>query len=74
MICPECKEQGLKSTVHGGGAGMTTLKYCPPYYDEDGKFHSHDSNITTSNWSCSNGHRFTIKSSGSCWCGWGKDA
>lgn len=69
MICEKCKEQGLKSRVYTG-CGMTTLMYCPPFYDEEGKHHTHDSNTTTIQYECSNGHKWSDKKSGSCWCGW----
>ena len=69
MICQKCKEQGLKSKVYSGG-GSTTLMYCPPFYDEDGHYHCHDSNTTTAEYSCSNGHTWTEHHRGTCWCGW----
>ena len=69
MICPECKKQGLKSKVYPG-TGWTTLMYCPPFYDEEGRLHNHDRNTTTTNPSCSNGHHWVDESIGSCWCGW----
>jgi len=70
--CPVCIEQGLKSLVNVGH-GTTTLMHCQPYYDENGKHHHHDRNTSTSNFSCSNGHSFTVSRQGSCWCGWNKD-
>jgi len=70
MKCPKCIEQGKKSKVFGGDYGMKTLAYYAPYYDEEGKHHNHDGNTTTSNYTCSNNHSWTEKSSGSCWCGW----
>jgi len=65
MKCPVCVKLGVKSTLQGG-AGTTTLMYCPPYYDEDGNYHNHDSNTTTSGWTCSNGHRFVTEGHGAC--------
>jgi len=70
MICKQCQTDGEKSTIQVG-VGTTTLLYCAPYFDEDGKYHNHDSNISTSNYTCSNGHKFSKSTSGSCWCGWG---
>ena len=70
MICPECKEQGLRSCVTPG-AGTSTLMYCPGYYDEDGRYHSHDLNTSSTSYSCSNGHRWTeVGKPIRCWCGW----
>jgi len=70
VICEACKQQGLRSTVTEGGS-MSTLMHCPSFYDEDGKLHTHDSNVTTHRFRCSNGHSFSTQSRGSCWCGWG---
>ena len=53
MICPECKKEGKKSIVYPG-YGSTTLMYCQPFYDENGKYHHHDMNTTTTPYSCSN--------------------
>jgi hypothetical protein len=72
MICPICEQEGKKSKVYGGH-GMRTLMYCQPWYDEEGKYHDHDSNVSTTEWRCSNNHQWTERISGECWCGWGKD-
>lgn len=69
MICPECQKQGLRSRVTPGPI-VTTLMYCPPFYDEDGKYHSHDANSSSTSYSCSNGHCWTEVSQPTCWCGW----
>jgi len=71
MICQQCKDEDKKSNVYEG-YGTVTAMYCPPYYDEEGKKHHHDLNTWTINYSCSNGHDWSVKSSGQCWCGWGK--
>lgn len=71
MKCPQCVKEGKKSKVYPG-VSMTTAMWCPPFYDEEGNYHHHDSNVTTTEYSCSNGHKWTEKTSGSCWCGWGK--
>ena len=72
MICEQCKSEDKKSNV---SIGMTTVTaMCPiPYYDENGYYHHHDSNIRTINYLCSNGHSWVEKSSGKCWCGWGAE-
>lgn len=49
---------------------MTTAMYCQPFYDEDGKYHHHDANTTTTEYRCSNGHQWTERTTGNCWCGW----
>jgi hypothetical protein len=73
MICPRCREQGRKSIIRGG-MGSVTAMYCPPYYDEEGLFHSHDQNVSVLTYTCSNGHRITVKATGKCpSCSWGHD-
>jgi hypothetical protein len=76
MKCPECEKTSTssQSRVYTSGGGFMTLGGGGhPFYDEDGNYHCHDTNVTTQTYVCSNRHKFTIKSSGSCWCGWGKD-
>lgn len=58
MRCPECVAEGERSRVTSHG-GMTTLMGHYPYYDEDGIYHNHDPNWTTSGYSCSRGHQFS---------------
>lgn len=70
MICETCKAEGRTSRVCGQGGSYMTLLNCTPFYDEQGRHHYHDSNTTTDNFECSNGHRWTVKSTPSCWCGW----
>ena len=69
MICPECKEQGLKSCVYPGQRFITAMG-SEEYYDEDGKHHRHDPNIMKTRYSCTNGHGWGEEETGSCWCGW----
>lgn len=72
MICPKCKKLGKKSTVYPGIAS-TTLLYCQPFYDEEGNYHDHDCNTTTTTYRCSNGHEWMESHEGKCWCGWSAD-
>jgi len=65
MICPRCKELRLKSKVYDHG-GRKTLMSHSPYYDEEGKYHSHDPNTVTYDYACSKGHRFTHSYRGDC--------
>lgn len=57
MICPKCQERGLKSIIHVGHT-MTTLMGYFGYYDEEGNYHHHDRNRKTTDYNCSNGHKF----------------
>jgi hypothetical protein len=76
MICEECRKQGLKSKVFIGMQTCTAM-YSDSYYDEDGNYHFHDPNITTTVYSCSNDHTWTVKTSGRRCpvsdCEWNKD-
>ena len=66
MKCPICVKLELKSTLHGGDYGMSTLVNYFPYHDEDGNYHNHDRNTTTYDYNCSQGHEFRISGHGSC--------
>lgn len=73
MICPQCKVNDQRSTVHIG-AGMSTAMYSAPYYDEDGTYHFHDRNSHTKSYSCSNGHRWAETATNRCpGCDWTKE-
>jgi hypothetical protein len=73
MKCKECIDEGKKSNVYPGMSTRTAM-HCPPYYDNHGKYHHHDSNITKTEYSCSNGHSWIDSSRGQCGsCDWGHD-
>ncbi len=65
MICQKCKEEGKESRVQSSGA-MSTLLASFPYYDEQGRYHSHNPNRVSNSYSCSNGHKFTITGRDKC--------
>ena len=69
MLCPECQKLGLKSKACPG-PGTTTLMYCPPFYDEEGRLHDHDSNVMRQGFTCSRGHSWNKEWMDGCWCGW----
>ena len=70
MKCPECQRQGLTSRVYPG-MSCTTLMCDMSYYDENGDFHAHNPNKTTTDYRCSNGHTWTeVTPPIECWCGW----
>ena len=58
LTCPECQQAGQTSKLFPQGSSATLL-YCPPFYDESGQYHHHDSNRTTTHFHCSNGHEFS---------------
>lgn len=59
MKCSECQEAGQTSKVYSDGATRTLMGGGGPFWDEEGVRHSHEPNITTSGYHCSNGHRWT---------------
>ncbi len=74
MICSRCKELGQKSSITVGYS-MSTLMYCPPYYDSEGILHNHDGNNHTATYTCSQGHHITISSRRKCSsCSYGNDS
>ena len=65
MKCPECVEEGKKSTIHCLG-GSRTLMGWTQYYDEDGNYHNHDPNHPSMGYRCSNGHTWHVTRKNSC--------
>lgn len=57
--CSICLYEGHRSTVQQGPC-MSTLVYCPPYYDEDGKLQIPNCNPITCSMTCSRGHVFAV--------------
>lgn len=57
MICLDCAKENKKSTLYPGMT-QTYDVYIQPYYDESGNYHYHPAGTNTE-YSCSNGHRFT---------------
>ena len=58
--CPECVKLGQKSSI-SIGLQATTLMGWSEGYDEDGNYYRHDPNITSIEYQCSKGHRWTEK-------------
>jgi len=65
MKCPVCVKEEKKSQVYPGQCTSTCMA-AMPYYDEDGQYHNHVPNTTTTYYSCSNRHRFVINSRSGC--------
>lgn len=59
MKCPKCESENQVSKLYPQGS-YETLAGTHSYYDEEGKYHSHNSNKTTSIYVCSNRHQFRI--------------
>lgn len=65
MICNNCAEEGETSRLFIG-AGTVTVAYSAPFYDENGIYHHHDPNWTTTTCNCSRGHKFTVRTKQGC--------
>lgn len=68
MRCPQCVAERERSRVYDRGQS-TTCMGAEYFYDEDGKHHEHDPNVTTRYLSCSRGHRWaeqTVQECSSC--------
>jgi len=57
--CALCVEQSRRSIVDVGPTTSTLMGH-RPYYDENGAYHSHDSNIHTTEYWCSRGHSWAV--------------
>lgn len=71
MICQACSNSAQRSTVRILGTKQSKIP-TDVYFDEDGQQHSHNPNVVTTHYRCSNGHRFEERSSWQCFCGWMK--
>jgi hypothetical protein len=74
MKCPECERLGMKSTLTTNGWAETyPLGGVRVSYDENGKHHAHNPDITVAYYKCSNDHNLIAIEATRCWCGWGYD-
>ncbi len=55
MKCKTCAELGLTSTL-SVVSNFATLMCDHQYFDEQGRYHLHDPNTTSTVYRCSNGH------------------
>lgn len=55
MKCPTCVAQGERSFVYPGSTSTTALGF-QQFYDEEGVWHVHDPNRSTTSYSCSRSH------------------
>ena len=74
MRCPVCVQEKLKSTLRIGNSISSLLSENNGFYDENGKYHRHSNNQITTEYFCSNEHKFIHQPQARCWCGWiGRD-
>lgn len=66
MKCKICEQEDKVSRLYVSGGCTVTLMSWETYYDENGYYHNHDPNITTTAFKCSNGHYYKIESKKGC--------
>lgn len=60
MICEQCQEENRKSTIRFSSANDRPRLPADYFYDEEGRFHSHDPNDNDKTvFTCSNGHTWS---------------
>lgn len=69
MFCPACQAENQTSLVFPKGSTRTLLGF-GAFFDEEGKEHVHDPNCEIHHYSCSRGHKFSVRNQNTCWCGW----
>lgn len=69
MKCIICSNSNKKSKCFVL-AEETVKAQSNKFYDEIGRYHEHNSNVTFIHYRCSNGHSFKNKQINRCWCGW----
>lgn len=66
MKCSDCVKEGKASKLYPPTGDFSTAMGSHPYYDEKGRYHRHDPNLHSEEWSCSNGHRWVESSIDAC--------
>ena len=65
MKCRECQDEG-KVSMGVVGTSSTTLMGYAPFYDEGGKYHSHDPNSLRTEYRCTEGHEWIAERKATC--------
>jgi len=68
MICSTCKNNNEKSKVYIVGTFYDLKEPQDRFFDENGKWHVHDTNPTINKYQCTNGHEWSEKKYAKCWC------
>lgn len=70
MKCPWCVKEDKRSTLTPLASFRTAMGW-EPYYDEDGRYHTHDPNAGAPRFMCSRGHDFLATYYPCNSCNWG---
>ena len=71
MRCPECQKLNLKSRVYERYSMCLPMGGGHRFWDEDGKEHYHNADMTYTVYRCSNGHEWAgDMQTPHCWCGY----
>ena len=68
MICNACRTDNQRSKVYITEIFYDLQQAQDRFFDEDGKWHCHDINPTTTKYQCSNRHEWTEVKYATCWC------
>lgn len=55
MVCPDCEKEDVRSKV-----SLKEVIAAMPFYDEEGRFHSHSQNPTEAHYICTKGHEWVL--------------
>jgi hypothetical protein len=68
MICNECKQNNLRSRVYILDSFYDLQEAQDRFFDEDGKWHVHDTNSITTKYRCTKNHEWSQVKYATCWC------
>jgi hypothetical protein len=68
MICNTCRNENTRSKVYVMDSIYDLKQSQDRFFDEDGTWHVHDVNPTTTYYKCSNGHEWSEMKYAICWC------
>ena len=68
MICPECREQNIKSHVFILTTITENTGEIFQYFDEEGNWHNHIGMVNITTYRCHNYHYFQKIERPRCWC------
>lgn len=71
VICYQCSMACKTSKVYPEYTAPTVKIENPPYFDEEGRYHSHGDACRSVKYRCSFGHEWADSEANNvCWCGW----
>ena len=68
MICSECRKHGQRSRVYIIDSYYDLQIAQDRFFDEEGHWHVHDTNTSTTTYQCTNNHKWSETKYSMCWC------